>query len=95
MKTRIEAWEWSLRLARSDDTLHHHDEQQLAFIPSADPAHPPAIDAISQTCGLAQMEEAGLDLPSPQSGGVAAGAVSGGNTEASQVMSMAYRRAPM
>src|ERR1019366_1290464 len=27
------------------DALHHHDEQDLAFVPSADPAHPPTIDA--------------------------------------------------
>ena len=51
-----------LLLSRSDDAFHHHDEQDLAFIPSADPAHPPAFDAIAQFCWLVQTEESGLDL---------------------------------
>src|ERR1017187_5198435 len=54
--------EWSLRLARADDALHHHHKQHLALIPSADPAHPPAIDAIAQSCWVAETKEAGLDL---------------------------------
>jgi len=56
----------ALPSSRSDDALHHHDEH-LASIPSADPAYPPAIDAITQTCGLSQMEEPSLDLQSLQS----------------------------
>jgi hypothetical protein len=58
-----------LLLSRSDDAFHHHDEQDLAFIPSADPAHPPAFDAIAQFCRLAQTEESGLDLQLLQLGG--------------------------
>jgi hypothetical protein len=52
----------SLRLSRSDDALNHDDEQHLALIPSADPAHPPAIDAIAQSCCFAQAKEPGLNL---------------------------------
>ena len=37
-------------MARADDALHHHHKQHLAFIPSADPAYPPAINAIAQSC---------------------------------------------
>jgi hypothetical protein len=43
------------------DALHHHDEQDLAFVPSADPAHPPTIDAIPQYGRLGEAEESGLD----------------------------------
>jgi len=49
-------------LSGSDDALNHHHEQYLAFIPSADPAYPPAIEAIAQSCWLAETEESGLDL---------------------------------
>src|ERR1017187_6672240 len=49
-------------LTASPYALHHDDEQDLAFIPSADPAHPPTIDPIAQCCQLVETEEAGLDL---------------------------------
>jgi len=45
-----------------DDALHHHHEHDLAFIPSAHPAHPPAVDVIAQDSRLVETAEAGLDL---------------------------------
>jgi hypothetical protein len=53
---------WILLLGRSDDPLDHHYEKHFPFVPSADPAYPPAIDAVAQSCGPAQTNKAGLDL---------------------------------
>ena len=51
-----------------DDAFHHHHEHDLAFIPSAHPAYPPAIDVIAQDNRLVQAEETGLDLQFLHSG---------------------------
>jgi hypothetical protein len=32
----------------STASLHHHDEEDAAFVPTADPAHPPIIDTIAK-----------------------------------------------
>jgi hypothetical protein len=50
------------REAPSDHALHHDDEEDFAFIPSAEPAHPPAIDTITQCSRLSETEELGLDF---------------------------------
>jgi len=48
--------------------LHHHHEQHLAFVQSAHPTHPPAINVIAHSCRLVQTQESGLDLrPAPLS----------------------------
>jgi hypothetical protein len=41
---------WILLLGCSDDPLDHHYEKHSSFVPSADPAHPPAINLITQSC---------------------------------------------
>src|ERR1035441_6966173 len=64
--------------AASDYALHHHHEEDLAFIPSAEPAHPPAIDTITQDRRLAETQESGLDLQFLQSGPRFPGRVWGG-----------------
>ena len=61
---RSVAYVWQ---AASDYALHHHHEEDLAFVPSAEPAHPPAIDTITQDRRLAETEESGLDLQFLQS----------------------------
>jgi hypothetical protein len=49
-------------LARADGALDHDYKKHLALIPSAHPAHPPAIDAIAQSSWMAESKEAGLDF---------------------------------
>jgi hypothetical protein len=41
------------RNSAADYALHHDNEQDLAFIPSAQPTHSPAINAIAQYSRLA------------------------------------------
>jgi hypothetical protein len=51
--------------------LYHDYEEDLAFVPPSEPAHPPAIYAIAHYSRLAETEESGLDLqflPSAQLG---------------------------
>jgi len=54
------------RVARRDGllvfSLHHHDEEHAAFVPAADPAHSPIIDAIAQRHRPAKPKELCLNV---------------------------------
>ena len=43
-------------------SLHHHDEEDSAFVPAAEPAHSPIIDMIAQRRRLAKPKELGLNV---------------------------------
>jgi hypothetical protein len=43
-------------------SLRHHDEEDVAFVPTAEPAHPPIIDEISKRHTLAKPKELGLNV---------------------------------
>ena len=42
--------------------FHHHHEQDPALVPTANPAHAPAIDSVAYGHGLEQAHELDLDL---------------------------------
>jgi hypothetical protein len=42
--------------------FHHHNEEHSAFVPSADPAHPPGIDSVTYGCRPKQAQELGVNL---------------------------------
>ena len=42
--------------------LDHHDEENPAFVPTADPANAPAIDSIAEGGRLEEPQELGLDF---------------------------------
>jgi len=42
--------------------FHHHDEQNPALVPPANPANAPAVNVIAQSDGLEQAQELGLDF---------------------------------
>jgi len=54
------------RVARRDGllcfSLHHHDEEDAAFVPAADPRDSPIIDTIAQGNRPAKPKELGLNL---------------------------------
>lgn len=50
-----------------DYALHHHREADLAFIPSTQPTHLPALNAIAQYRRLPQSDELSPDLQLLQS----------------------------
>jgi len=43
-------------------SLHHHDEEDSAFVPAAEPADPPIIDTIAQQHRLAKPKELCLNV---------------------------------
>ena len=43
-----------------DRALNHHHEEHLPFVPAADPTHAPAINPISQTDWLSQVQKSGF-----------------------------------
>ncbi len=43
-------------------SLHHHHEHDSAFVPAAEPAHSPIIDAIAQRHRSAKAKEFGLKV---------------------------------
>src|SRR5207247_2586692 len=49
------------RMGRSTLSRHHHYEADVAFVPTAEPAHAPALDAVAQGYRLEEAEEFGLD----------------------------------
>jgi len=54
------------RVARGDRllvfSLHHHDEEDSAFVPAAQPAHPPIIDTIAERHRLGKPKELGPNV---------------------------------
>jgi hypothetical protein len=42
--------------------LDHHDEENPAFVPTTDPTHAPAIDAIAEGGGCEQAQEVSLNF---------------------------------
>jgi hypothetical protein len=42
--------------------LDHHNEDHSAFVPTANPAHPPFIDAVADSNGLEQSQKLGLNF---------------------------------
>ena len=42
--------------------LHHNDEEDSAFVPAAEPAHPPIIDTVAKRHRLAKSKELGLKV---------------------------------
>ena len=48
-------------MERSTLSRHHHHEADVAFVPTAEPAHAPALDAVAQGHRLEEAEEFGLD----------------------------------
>src|SRR5437870_881465 len=43
-------------------SLHHHDDEDSAFVPTAEPAHSPIIDAIAHCHRLTKPKELGLNV---------------------------------
>ena len=43
-------------------SLHHHDEEDSAFVPAAEPRDPPIIDTIAERHRLAKPKELGLNV---------------------------------
>lgn len=54
------------RVARRDRllgfSLHHHDEEDSAFVPAAEPTYSPIIDTIAERHRLAKPKELGLNV---------------------------------
>jgi hypothetical protein len=48
----------------SKRSLHHHDENYAALVPSANPAHTPPVDAIAQVGEPEQAQELGFHFHS-------------------------------
>ena len=58
--------------------LDHHDEENSAFVPTANPAHTPAIDPIPDGGWLEEAQELGLNIHSDPSMALLGGTVKAG-----------------
>src|SRR5882724_5526313 len=62
MNSRAGGVNWTARAGLIVFSLRHHDEEDSAFVPAAEPADSPIIDTIAQRHQLAKAKELGLNV---------------------------------